>query len=272
MSFAVGNKNVNKIFVGTKEVSDVFLGDSKVYSSGPTVDPILNNNSWEVIQQVCQAGQAANYWSLGDYKENAAGTRRYRIADLTVGLYKTSDNQNNGAVFEICYYDENAADPWNCVASTHSMNSDSINAGGWNASGMRTYLNGDFLNNELESDLKAVLTRAFGIKAMNGGNQTGVELVTSYDYVFLPSAVEIWGENGQATQAEMDALSEYGLYAANAQSFRVKYNPSSGSVTYWWTRTAAAARNNMFMCIKGDGWIGDSVASSSRGVVPFFAL
>lgn len=40
-----------------------------VSNPGPIADPVLNNNSWEIISQVSQAGTASNYWSVGSSKE-----------------------------------------------------------------------------------------------------------------------------------------------------------------------------------------------------------
>ena len=33
------------------------------------VDTVLNNNSWDVIQSVAQAGTGSSYWNVGDRKE-----------------------------------------------------------------------------------------------------------------------------------------------------------------------------------------------------------
>ena len=36
---------------------------------GGGISPTLNNNSWDVISAVSSAGEAANFWSVGDCKE-----------------------------------------------------------------------------------------------------------------------------------------------------------------------------------------------------------
>ena len=33
------------------------------------IDPVLNNNSWETISKISQAGLAAQYWNVGDTKD-----------------------------------------------------------------------------------------------------------------------------------------------------------------------------------------------------------
>ena len=62
MPIKFGTLNLSKIMFGTKEVIKVSFGSNVIYekSSPVVVDPILNNNSWAVIAQVCNAGPAAD--------------------------------------------------------------------------------------------------------------------------------------------------------------------------------------------------------------------
>lgn len=34
----------------------------------PTIDPVLENNSWKTIAEVWRAGKMFDYWSVGDTK------------------------------------------------------------------------------------------------------------------------------------------------------------------------------------------------------------
>ena len=92
----IGNKNIIKKMFGNKEIIKEVFNGSVIYSASitPTIDPILNNNSWSVIQQVFAAGNAADYWALGDTKADLGtdnNTRTFRIVDLAgIALPNTS--------------------------------------------------------------------------------------------------------------------------------------------------------------------------------------
>ena len=81
--------------------------------------------------------------------------------------------------------------------TTHKMNSSviSTNDGGWQDCEMRSWLNDTVLptitdenGNSLSGRIKQVIKRA-----ANGGSQDGTEVVATNDYLFLPSAVEVFG-------------------------------------------------------------------------------
>ena len=49
------------------------------------VDSVLGNNSWETIREVCEAGNAGAYWSVGDTKSDLGtdgNTRVFRISHI----------------------------------------------------------------------------------------------------------------------------------------------------------------------------------------------
>ena len=50
------------------------------------IDPILDNNSWADIRAVCEAGEAGDYWNVGDTKSDLGtdgNTRVFRIAHIS---------------------------------------------------------------------------------------------------------------------------------------------------------------------------------------------
>lgn len=50
------------------------------------IDPILDNNSWADIRAVCEAGEAGDYWNVGDTKSDLGtdgNTRTFRIAHIS---------------------------------------------------------------------------------------------------------------------------------------------------------------------------------------------
>ena len=50
------------------------------------IDPVLANNSWADIKAVCEAGEAGDYWNVGDTKSDLGtdgNTRTFRIAHIS---------------------------------------------------------------------------------------------------------------------------------------------------------------------------------------------
>ena len=50
------------------------------------IDPVLDNNSWADIRAVCEAGEAGDYWNVGDTKSDLGtdgNTRVFRIAHIS---------------------------------------------------------------------------------------------------------------------------------------------------------------------------------------------
>ena len=62
-----GTWTVTAATVSTTKTSDVVVGISNV--DLVLADSVLNNNSWETIKKISDAGQGENYWSVGDRKE-----------------------------------------------------------------------------------------------------------------------------------------------------------------------------------------------------------
>lgn len=235
--------------------------------TGSTVDPVFGNNDWSTIFSVDQA-QAT--WALGDYKESTVDNVnvRIRIADLTANRYADNNNGGNHGVLEILWkYDDNT--DWKAFYPTRKMmNSSGSNAGGWNASEMRTWLNSTF-KGLLASDLQAAITKNYSIPAMNGGsNATG--LTYSSDQIILASEKEIFGSASYAASAEANVTSQYGIYAANNNStFRIKYRGDTGAAYSWWLRSTSQVSTTNFVIVNYNGSVNGSSANIERGVVPF---
>ena len=156
-----GTWTVTAATASTTKTSDVVVGISNVFLF--LVDSILNNNSWETIKKVSDAGQGENYWSVGDRK---AVTLNGTVGHLSLSNYTTyafiiGFNHNarvegaNRIHFQlaktalsggtdVCLRDSK----YNSKVSAtgyFSMNSRETNSGGWNSSQMRTKICGTSL-------------------------------------------------------------------------------------------------------------------------------
>lgn len=264
MPIKIGTKNLSKLMFGTKEVVKVSFGSKVIYEkSSIVVDPVLNNNSWAVIAQVCDAGQAADYWALGDTKTDLGTdgvTRTFRICDMQ-GLY------GKNAVFEQVELTESGI-VWN-----PSSNTDEDGCyNNYNISDMRTTALPTLLAN-YSLELQAVITNTTYKVAKNGTQTTVLDLS---DKLFLPAEREIFASRSYSRTEEWNALTRFALYALpenDNADFRKKYKPSTPTSANWyWERSPVSGSTN-FVCFVGNsGGANYGDASSGNRVAPCFAF
>ena len=150
------------------------------------------------------------------------------------------------------------------VVLQRQMNSSNTNTGGYNASAMKTYLDGVFalgLGSALgSSDYLYTISRAISRK----GSTEWVR-----NTVFLPTEVEVFGvatygddQNGWNTNIQ------YPIYRDSSYYRCKKYNGSRA----WWLEATPNASNSTYFCIvDSSGRSGGSGASNSDGgVAPAF--
>lgn len=220
MSF--GSLSIDKMYVGNGRVRKVYYGNTLMFEdTRPQVDPVLANNTWAVIKQVCESGQASNYWSVGDTKTDT-GTdgvvRTFRIADMQ-GLY------NKHVVFEqVNLYD--TTKQWN-----PSSNLDDDNC--YNDYAISTMVSTHLPAYELllSSDLQATLTNTSVKVAKNGNNGTLLDVSAK---LFLPASKEVNTSGQYARTEENNALTTWTYYTTHTTSSdRIKYDSTSTARAYW---------------------------------------
>ena len=172
-----------------------------------------------------------------------------------------------------------------CIGE-HNMNSSDTNAGGWEASQMRSYLNSEGLN-LLPSDLKQAIV-SVSKPTNNVGETQDVSSVTmTSDQLWLFSFIELAGPLDQ------NAYSSYGLgYVAdifNAEGSEYKLfrdmnvnqsgfnntleKSSNGQSLDWWERSPYPEGSGLFGFVYSDGNpIGGTDASNFIGVCPGFCI
>lgn len=217
-----------------------------------TINSLLPVNSitdyWEAVEQGFITP------SIGETKTIKIGGTAYKIQ--CIGL--NHDDLVSGGKAKTTWQ---LADYY----TTHTMNSPPNNAGGWQNCGMRSWLNDTVLStitdedgNPLSGRIKQVIKRA-----ANGGSQGGTEVVATNDYLFLPSAVEVFGTtyyNNSAQYAYTGEGNQYEFYSeapipepttGTGQFTPLKEHSSKG--TFYTSDTSAA-----------EGWIdrfGNAMAS-----------
>ena len=260
------------------------------------VSSALNDAEWDVIKSISDAGQGANYWSIGDRKEV---TLNGTVGPLTLSNYTTyafiigfNHNQEleggNRIHFQlgktaisdgtdVCLCDSS----YNSRVSTtgyFSMNSSATNSGGWKSSQMRTNICGTSLSSYsgtiiavIPAELRAVL-KSVTKYTDNTGNSSAASAVTATtDYFFLLSEYEVFGNIAYANRNESSKQAQYAYYSAGNSKIKYKHNDTS-TAAYWWLRSKRAESSSSFTNVNINGLVNVNRASYSLGFAPGFCV
>lgn len=270
---------------------------SKTFTVAVTlVSKTLSSNSWAVIKAVSDAGQGANYWSVGDTKRITLNGKvgAYTFSNFNVDVFILGFNHNSskegsnrihfqigkvsGKAVALCDSQYNGSGS----SAMFHMNSSDSNSGGWNGSYMRKTLLGNSntpdstLENSLmaalPSDLLAVMkTVTKYTDNTGGGSNSSGNVTATADYLFLLAEFEVFGTRYWANQYEQNSQKQYDYYKAG--NSRVAYNHSAVSTAvWWWLRSARYASSYGFCGVSTDGSFYYYSASYSAGSRPGFAV
>lgn len=248
---------------------------SKTFTVAVTlVSKTLSSNSWAVIKAVSDAGQGANYWSVGDTKRITLNGKvgAYTFSNFNVDVFILGFNHNSskegsnrihfqigkvsGKAVALCDSQYNGSGS----SAMFHMNSSDSNSGGWNGSYMRKTLLGNSntpdstLENSLmaalPSDLLAVMkTVTKYTDNTGGGSNSSGNVTATADYLFLLAEFEVFGTRYWANQYEQNSQKQYDYYKAG--NSRVAYNHSAVSTAVWWWLRSAGYCDSGFFCDVG---------------------
>jgi hypothetical protein len=261
------------------------------------VSSTLNNNEWSVIKSVSDAGQGANYWSIGDRKAvTLNGTvGKLSLSNVTTYAFIIGFNHNASAEganrihfqlaktalsggTDVCLCDSS----YNSNVSTtgyFSMNSSRTNSGGWASSQMRTNICGTSLSSYsgtiiavIPAALRAVLKYVTKYTDNTGSGSTAASAVTATtDYFFLLSEYEVFGSISYANSNESSKQSQYAYYSAGNSKIKYKHDGTS-TAAHWWLRSPRASYSHYFVYVYSDGTVFTSYAADSVGFAPGFCV
>ena len=262
------------------------------------VSSTLNNNEWSVIKSVSDAGQGANYWSIGDRKAvTLNGTvGKLSLSNLTTYAFIIGFNHNasvegsNRIHFQlaktalsggtdVCLCDSS----YNSTVSTtgyFSMNSSRTNSGGWASSQMRTNICGTSLSSYsgtiiavIPAALRAVLKSVtkYTDNTANGGGSTASYVTATTDYFFLLSEFEVFGSISYGNTNEKNKQAQYAYYSAGNSKIKYKHDGTS-TAARWWLRSPRASYSSRFVLVYTDGTVDYYYASISLGFAPGFCV
>lgn len=260
------------------------------------VDDVLNNNDWDTISEVSSAGEAANYWSVGDRKQvTLNGTvgsctfSNYSTYAFIIGFNHNSSREGSNKIHfqlaktalsggtDICFTDSS----YNSSGSSAAfrMNTSNTNSGGWEDSYMRnsicgtskTSTSGRFMG-AIPSALRNALKSVTKYTDNTGNASTSSSAVTATtDYIFLLSEYEVFGSCSIANSNEASRQQQYAYYSAG--NSKVKYrHTSTSSTALWWLRSANRSYSDTFARVNTNGSVSDDYAYNSLGVAPGFCV
>lgn len=262
------------------------------------VSSTLNNNEWSVIKSVSDAGQGANYWSIGDRKAVTLNGTVGKLSLSNVTTYAFIIGFNHNASVEgtnrihfqlaktaltggtdVCLCDSS----YNSNVSTtgyFSMNSSRTNSGGWASSQMRTNICGTSLSSYsgtiiavIPAALRAVLKSVtkYTDNTANGGGSTASYVTATTDYFFLLSEFEVFGSISYGNTNEKNKQAQYAYYSAGNSKIKYKHDGTS-TAAFWWLRSPFASNSGTFVCVYTGGTVADAGAGISLGFAPGFCV
>lgn len=260
------------------------------------VDDVLNNNDWDTISEVSSAGEAANYWSVGDRKQvtlngtvGSCSFSNFSTYAFIIGFNHNSSREGSNKIHfqlaktalsggtDICFTDSS----YNSSGSSAAfrMNTSNTNSGGWEDSYMRnsicgtskTSTSGRFMG-AIPAALRNALKSVTKYTDNTGNASTSSSAVTATtDYIFLLSEYEVFGSCSVANSNEASRQQQYAYYSAG--NSKVKYrHTSTSSVAFWWLRSACRYNSNYFAYVNTSGNVDGGYANFSLGVAPGFCV
>lgn len=262
------------------------------------ISSTLNDNEWSAIKSVSDAGQGANYWSIGDRKEV---TLNGTVGHLTLSNYTTyafiiGFNHNasvegaNRIHFQlaktalsggtdVCLCDSKY-DSKPSATGYFSMNVRNTNSGGWKSSQMRTNICGTSLSNYsgtiiavIPAALRAVLKSVtkYTDNTANEGGSTASYVTATTDYFFLLSEFEVFGSLTYANSNESSKQAQYAYYSAGNSKIKYKHNGTSNAA-FWWLRSPNSESSLSFVLVFSRGTPNTNNGSDSIGFAPGFCV
>ncbi len=213
----------------------------------------LESLSWQQIGDlVLKAEQGtvnlSDYFSVGDTKPVTLTTGE--TIELQIAGFN-HDTFSDGVTAPVTFVMKD------CLNTKAQMNSTAINAGGYPASAMKTYVETNIYD-KLPSDLKTLVAP---VKKKWYTTYNDANSLTESNYnVWLLSEMEVSGTNtytignGEGTK--------YDVFTDNAS--RIKR--VNGTADWWWLGSCGRGGSDYFVCVRFDGVVSFGSASSLQGV------
>ena len=293
-----GEWTVSATLGGETSISNTVNVVSSYDTTLAFISTTLNDNQWEKIREISDAGTGENYWSIGDRK---AVTLNGTVGHLTLSNYTTyafiiGFNHNasvegaNRIHFQlakaalsdgkdVCLCD-NSYGSFVSTTGYFSINSGSSNttSGGWKKSKMRTNICGTSLSSYsgtiiavIPAELRAVL-KSVTKYTDNTGSSTAASAVTATtDYFFSLSEYEVFGSISYANSNEASKQAQYAYYSAGNSKIKYKHDATSTAVV-WSLRSPRSDDAYFFVYVYTNGKPTTEGSNMSYGFAPGFCV
>ena len=255
------------LVIGEYVVSYDGINNTVVKGTESNPKPSFATDSWEVIINNVRNGNTDVY-NLGDTKEidmGSFGKHTVRIANMST----PNECSTEGFSETACGFVLEFAD----IITTHSMNSNSTNVGGWPATSMREYVNSEIFNS-LPNELREGIMSTKVISSH--GPTSGENNFSSLDKLYLLSLDEIYGrwkygnyDTASALTRQMDYYLENGVTEDNNSQLAKKDTKINNIWIYeMWTRSSSSNFVDAFQNVYGN----NVYAKHEYGVSPAFRI
>ena len=272
---------------------------SKTFTVAVTlVSKTLSSNSWAVIKAVSDAGQGANYWSVGDTKRITLNGKvgAYTFSNFNVDVFILGFNHNSGKEgsnrihfllgkiggkfvgLVDSYYDPSG---YTTTSGAFTMNTSDTNSGGWAKTQMRSTVLGaasdptnptaNTLLAALPADLRAVMKSVTKYTDNTGGGSNSASAVTATtDYLWLLAEFEVFGSRTYANSSEPSSQAQYEYFKAGNSKIAYKHSAAETAAA-WRLRSPYSTTHDGFCAVDSGGGAHSYGAYRSLALVPGFA-
>jgi hypothetical protein len=198
-------------------------------------DPILSNNSWDMIEMTAQYGQAAQIWSVGDEIDITAGDE---VLTLVIMGFDHDDLSDGSGKAKITFGLKNLmAAESNIKKATSSDRVDFA----------QTTIYSQLQNSILSSLPADLQSKIKSVNKKTAKSNLAVETIPMK--LFLFSEQEVFGYKSYSVGGEGQQYS----YFATASNRIKRLSNGTGNVKAWWERSPSAQNNSYYCCVNGYG-------------------
>ena len=263
--------NLRMMFRDTGYEQDYNKGatfNGKIVVTAPETSTFATD-TWEEIANNVKSGNASKY-RVGSEKEVEIGGKSYTVRvsnNSRPSECSGTDFSQTACGFVVEFVD---------IVKGRSMNSTVTNIGGWPATVMRTYANGDFYNNFPEELRKVIIDT----KVISGHGSDDTSNFTSTDKIYLLSPHEVYGEQisesdtAWSNTRQLDYYKSRNVTSVEHLSSAIKWykNDTSEVAVTWWLRAAFSSNVYDFLVVYGYGSFMYSNANAVSGFAPAFRI
>ena len=274
---------------------------SKTFAVSVTlVSKTLNDNSWATIKSVSDAGQGANYWSVGATKSvtingkvGATTISSLKVDAFIIGFNHNSGKEGSNRIHfllgkisgKFVGLVDSSYGSTTSTSGAFTMNTSNTNSGGWGSSQMRSKVLGsassptsptaNTLMAALPSDLRAVMKSCTKYTDNKGGGNTASNVSSTTDYLFLLSEYEVFATHQYCNDAEPNYQAQYDYFKAGNSKVANKHS-ATGTAAVWWLRSPyyndTIDNYYSFCAVSSSGSLGSYNAYYAYGVVSGFVV